>query len=216
MLFRLTEASAGSATTLLVGPQVDVFDVDAAVNNFLQGITVDSGATRVITVGVNEGLVETTSGDLEVKAAGELILNDVNMVGEGTWTGPGVKVSETSAEVAAYETAFGGEVSLMNAIVQAANAGTTRISRVYSEVTTAVAANVDLVNPTNLDTALGDLSLGTFVTDYDIFFNGRLQETGVDLNADNDVYPGTTPASGQLKAEFKVKSGDKFCIVRYG
>jgi hypothetical protein len=217
-LFQIIEGSGGGTSQVNINSDVDEFDVDAAVNNFLQGMTIDSGATRVFQIGVNEGLIETTSGDMEVKAAAELILNDTNMVTEGTWTGPGVKVSETTAEVAAWETAFGGEVSIMNAVVQAYNAaaGGGRLSRVYSEVTASVAANVDLVEPTNLDTALGDLSLGTFITDYDIFFNGRLQETGVDLNADNDVYPGTTPASGMLKAEFKVKIGDKFTVIRYG
>ena len=66
----------------------------------------------------------------------------------------------------------------------------------------------------NLSAALGDLSAGVFVDDYDIYVNGQLQLNGANAAANNDVYPGTSLAAGQLKFEFTVKVGDVICVIK--
>lgn len=216
-LFGVVEGSAGGTSQVNIYGDVDEFDVDAAVVDFAQGTTHASGKTRPITIGVNDGLVETTAGDLEVKAANELLLNDTNMVNEGTWTGPGVKVSETTTEVAAYETEFGGEVSLMNAIVQAAQSGA-RGTKVYAVVTSTTVADTDVGGVgggANLDAQLPDMSGGSFLTDYDVFLNGELLRPGADAAANHDYYPGTSLVNGQLKFEFVVKTNDVICVIPY-
>lgn len=216
-LFRVTEGSAGGTSEVTIDSAVDLYDNNAVDVDFNSGISANSGGTRPIDVGVNDGLVETTAGNLEVKAAGEVILNDTNMVSEATWTGPGVKVSETTTEVTDYETAFGGEVSLMNAIVQAYNHGA-RGTKVYANVTSTTVADTDVGGVgggANLDAQLPDMSGGTFLTDYDLFLNGALLRPGADAAANNDYYPGTSLANGQVKFEFTVKLNDVICVIPY-
>jgi hypothetical protein len=207
-LFQIIEGSAGGTSQVNINSDVDEFDVDAAVNNFLQGISIDSGGTRPIDVGVTDGVIETTAGDLQVGGAnGEVILNDINMDTEGTWTGPGVKVSETTAEVVAYETAFGGEVSLMNAIVQA-NSASSR-TRVQTICVSDITANIDIGGPsgtvTNLDADLPAYSTVTFLTDVDIYLNGELMRNGIDAAANEDFYPGTSDTLSDIRCEFNLK-----------
>jgi hypothetical protein len=205
-LFSIVEGSAGGTSQFNIHSDVDEYDNDAAVVNFAQGASIASGKTRPIDIGVNDGLVESTAGILEVKSAADLILNDGNMVSEGTWTGPGVKVSDTTAEVAAYETAFGGEVSLMNALVQAKN--TQLRTKVQAVLTSNVAADTDVNGPgtphanTDVDLAAYDAVPTSFVQDVEVFLNGEILRNGADAAANEDVYPGGTPAEGDLKFEF--------------
>jgi len=211
--FKLTEGSGGGTTTLEVGTAVDTFDVNAVVNDFNAGMTVRSGGSNPIEIGVTDGLLRTTSGDLEVRGTGELILNDGNMIAEGSWAGPGVKVSDTTTEVSDYESAFGGEVSLMRAIVLAAQAGAGLSigSRVFANVTQAENEDVDIGGTSggaNLDAQLPDLSSGTFVDNHKLFWNGLFKRPGANAAANNDYYPGTSLALGQIKLEFKAKVGD--------
>ena len=119
-----------------------------------------------------------------------------------------MKVTETTTEITTYETNFGGEVSLFNAINQAYAQSTAR-RKVVAVVTTTAVADTDVSGPSddnNIDADLGDLSAGTFVTDYDIYLNGVLLRNGANAAANHDVYPGTSLANGQLKFEFTVKS----------
>jgi hypothetical protein len=197
-----------------LGADVDSFNVDAIDNDFANGVKIDTGSGAPIHVGVTDGHVETTTGDLHIQAAAEIFLDDVNQTGS-TWAQTdGIKLSETTDEWDAFETAF-GEVSLLNAIVQAAGAASAR-RRVCSVVTVAALADVDVSGPANdnnLDTDLGDISGGTFVDDYDIYLNGQYQRLGANSGANFDVYPGTALANGQLKFEKKLKVGDTICVV---
>ena len=216
-LFRVTEGSGGGNSTVAIASAVDLYDNNAVDVDFNSGASFRSGGARPVDVGVNDGLVETTAGNLEVKAAAELILNDTNMVSEATWTGPGVKVSDTTTEVSDYETAFGGEVSLMNAVVQAYNHGA-RGAKTYANVTSTTVADTDvggIGGGANLDAQLPDMSGGTFLTDYDVFLNGELLRPGADAAANNDYYPGTSLATGQLKFEFPVINNDVICVIPY-
>jgi hypothetical protein len=216
-LFAIIEGSAGGTSEVHIAGDVDLYDNDAVDVDFNAGISANTGGTRPIDVGVNDGLVETTAGDLEVKSAAELILNDTHMVTEATWTGPGVKLTDDQTEVTAYETAFGGEVSLFDAIVQAYNHGA-RGTKVYANATATVAADTDVGGVgggANLDAQLPDMSGGVFLTDYDVFLNGDLLRPGADAAANNDYYPGTSLANGQLKFEFVIVINDVLCVIPY-
>ena len=208
VLLRIVEGSAGGTSVVEIGSSVDTFDVNAAVNDFSSGATINSGGTRPITVGVTDGVIATTAGDLRLFATTELLLDDGNFAAEGSWAQTGVKVTETTTEITTYETNFGGEVSLFNAINQAYAQSTAR-RKVVAVVTTTAVADTDVSGPSddnNIDADLGDLSAGTFVTDYDIYLNGVLLRNGANAAANHDVYPGTSLANGQLKFEFTVKS----------
>jgi hypothetical protein len=215
-LFRIVEGSAGGTSEVHLGTDVDTFNVDAVVNDFAEGIRADTGGTR-IDVGVNAGVIETTStNDLRILGAGELYLDDGNQTGS-TWAQTnGIKLSDTTAEWDAFEVKY-GEVSLLNAIVQ----GDERNPKVYAVVTVTTTANNDVGGVgggTNLDAQLPDMSLGSFLTDYDVFLNGQLLRPGADASANHDYYPGTSLANGQLKFEFQVKAGalpDVVCVIPY-
>lgn len=225
-LFKITEGSAGGTSVVALGPDVDTFDSDAILNDFRNGAKFDTDAAdTTIDIGVTAANQITSGGALTIKNTGandlslvssqEMLLDDANQTGS-TWaqTG-GIKLSETTAEWDAFETEF-GEVSLLNAIVAAKNTSGRR--RVFANVTANLAADVDVSGPANdnnLDANLGDLSGGAFIDDYDIYLNGQYQRPGANAAANNDVYPGTALANGQLKFEKKLKTGDVIAIVDY-
>lgn len=214
-LLRILEGSAGGTSEVQLGTDVDVFNVDAIVNDFAEGIRADTGGTR-IDVGVNAGVVESTgANDLRILGAAELFLDDGNQTGS-TWAQTsGIKLSDTQAEWDLFETNF-GEVSLLNAINQAKNTSA-RNTKVYANVTVDTNANLDvsLANG-NLDTALPAMNAGSYLTDYDVFLNGNLLRPGANAAANNDYYPGTTiTAPAKLKFEFKVKNQDVLCVIPY-
>jgi len=205
-LFGITEGSAGGTSEISFGAAVDVFNNDAAVNDFAAGATINSGGTRTITVGVTDGVIETTAGDLMVKAFAELLFDDANQTGS-SWAQDGIKLSDTQAEWNAFETEF-GEVSLLAAIVAASNSASR--TRVQTVVTVNVAADNDVNGPggaNNLDVNLPAYNLVTFLTDVDVYLDGLLLRNGANAAANNDVYPGTSPAAGDLRFEYALKGG---------
>lgn len=213
VLLQVTEGSAGGTSEITIGPDVDLYDNNAVDVDFLQGAKFDTGGTR-IDIGMTAGTIETQAGnDLTILGAQELFFDDGNRSGS-TWSAA-IKLAETTAEWDAFETTFGGEVSLMNAIVSAATTGA-RGTKTYAEVTAAVTAGNDVGGVgggTNLDAQIPDMSSGTFTTDYDLYLNGLIQEGGADASANNDYYPGTSLANGQVIFEFDLEIGDKICVI---
>jgi len=194
---------------------VDTFDSSAVVNDFDQGIRVDTGGQR-INIGETAGLIESTgANNLRLLGAAEMFLDDGNQTGS-TWAQTdGIKLSETTAEWDAFEVRY-GEVSLLNALVQAGS--TTRGNKVYANVTSTTTANNNIGGVgggTNLDAQLPDMSVGDFLYDYDVYLNGELVRPGADSSANNDYYPGTSLANGQLMFEYTVKLGDVICVIPY-
>jgi len=221
-LFVITEGSAGGTSVVQVSAGVDTFDVDAVLNDFLNGASFDTGAAgTTINIGTTANQIDSGgaltiasggAGDLDLVAAAQLTFTD-QWYAASTYD-TDLVLADSSAEWDAFETEF-GEVSLLNAIVQASNAG--GITKTCANVTANVAADVDISNSDgNLDAALGDLSGGDFVGDHDVFLNGQLLRSGANAAANNDVYPGTdldNASDGQLKYEFKLKTGDVVCII---
>lgn len=210
-LLRIDPAS-GNDTVSLDVDTLDVNNVNDA--DFSGGAIFDSGGTP-IRVGSTVGYIDTASADLGIRAGGELYLDDGNQAGS-TWTQTaGLKLSETTAEWDAFETAF-GEVSLLQAVTQSK-----RRAKVYANVTSTTNADTDvggIGGGSNLDTQLPNMSLGDFLTDYDVFLNGELLRPGANSGANNDYYPGTSLTNGQLRFEFRVKAGatpDVICVIPY-
>lgn len=222
-LFRLVEGSAGGTSVVEVGADVDTFDINAVLNDFLNGASFDTGAAATtINIGTTANQIDSggeltlASGgatDLNLVAALELNLTDSYRAGS-TWSlADGIALANSSAEWDAFEVQF-GEVSLLNAITQASNAG--GIVKVCAVVTVTTNAGLDVsLGDGNLDTSLGDLSGGTFSSDHDVYLNGVLLRGDDSLTGanDHDVYPGTSLAAGQLKFEFRVKAGDQICVI---
>lgn len=221
-LFVVTEGSAGGTSVVQISAGVDTFDVDAVLNNFLNGASFDTGAAgTTINVGVTANQIDSGgalviasggAGDLDLSAAAQLVFIDQWYTASTYDTD--LVLADSAAEWSAFETEF-GEVSLLNAIVQASNVG--GITKVCANVTANTNEDTDVSNgDANTDAALGDLSGGSFVGDHDIFFNGQLLRSGANAAANNDVYPGTdldNASDAQLKFEFKIKTGDVICVI---
>ena len=212
ILFRVIEGSAGGTSEVAIEAAVDVFDNDAVVNDFAAGATINSGGTRPITVGVTDGEVTTTAGDLMVRAAAELLLDDANQTGS-TWTQDGIKLSETTQEWDDFESQF-GEVSLLNAILQAS---TGERDRVDATLTANVTSPADVNGPgtphNNTDVDLLPYS-NSGIASLEVFLNGEL------LRLTDDYTAGGTPADGDLSFTFDLKGTgskpDQITVIRNG
>lgn len=212
-------ANAGNDAVEIDADTFDVNNVNTA--DFLNGVTVDSGGTAInlgVTAGQIDGSALTVASaaatDLTLRGTRELFLDDGNQTGS-TWaqTG-GIKLSDTTAEWDAFETAF-GEVSLLSAIVTA-NSTTARGKTVGVVTGGPHAADTNITGAggtPNLDAQLGDYSTKTFVTDVDVYLNGTLMRNGANAAANHDVYPGTSPANGDLKFEFLIKTNDVITMI---
>ncbi len=199
-LFSIVEGSAGGTSQVNIHSDVDEFDVDAVVNDFAAGATIGSGGSRPITVGVTDGEIATTAGNLRIIAADEMYLDDVNQTGS-TWAQTdGIKLSETTGEWDLFETNF-GEVSILNAISQAYSGGVR--TKVQATLTANVTASNDVNGPgtahNNTDVDLAPFDNVTFNTDVDVFLNGEL------MRYTDDVVAGGTPAEGDLQFTFNLK-----------
>lgn len=217
-MFCIIEGSAGGTSEVAVGAAVDTFNVDAAVNDFAEGATFDSGGTA-IDVGVTAGRINATAlelqastGVLRLDAATSLRFDDGNQTGS-TWAQAfGITLSNSTAEWDAFETAF-GETSLLDAIVQAQGGAATKTC---ATVTQNESADTDIGGTgggLNLDGQIHDISGGDFVGDHDVYWNGQLLRGGATSGTNNDYYPGTSLALGQIKLEFKAKTNDVLCII---
>ena len=194
-LLRIMPNAAGDEIEV----NVDTLDVNTVNDSdFSQGATFDSGGTG-ISVGVTAGYISTAAADFGVRAGAELYLDDANQTGS-TWAQTaGIKLSDTTAEWDAFETAF-GEVSLLNAIVASYNASSR--TRADAVVSSAITANTLIEGPNgpgsaNLDVDLVDYRTKTFVSDVEVFINGQLMRNGANAAANNDVYPSAVSAEQQ-------------------
>lgn len=222
ILFRIIEGSAGGTSKVSVEDDVDEFDVDAVVSDFLNGAKFDTGAAgTTIDIGVTTANAITSGGSLELvtAATSELQLDSggrlsfTDQYEPAGWSLDGIALSDSAQEWTDFETEF-GEVSLLDAILQASSAG--GIRKVHATATSTVTANNDISGPSddnNLDTDLGDLSNGNFINDYDIYVNGVYNRPGADAAANHDVYPGTALANGQLRFEYTITTGDEIMVM---
>lgn len=210
-LFTITEGSTGGTSTITFNSDTDVFDSSAILNDFDKGVKVATGGAEIdisTTIIANTATIESVgvTNDLRLLSARDLYLDDVNQVGSSWAQTNGIKLSATTAEWTAYETAFGGEVSLLNAITQAY----TKQKRV--KVQAILTADVLATNDVNGPIGAGNCNVNLlpfnlvptgFVQDVEVYLNGELLRN--DLVGAEDVYPGTTPGNGDLKFTFKLK-----------
>jgi hypothetical protein len=216
-LFRVTEGTGASDSEVRLSSDVDIFNIDAVVNKFENGMTVDESGGSPIEIGLTPGLIATSAGNMSLRATvGELFFEDTNRSGS-TWA-TNIKLSEDTAEWDAYEAKF-GEASLMGAIVAASSS---RTPPIFATVTADIAADADASGPAgdnNLAVNLGDLSVGTFTDDYSFFLNGYRLRPGANVGAGFDIYPGSSLAAGQVRFAEKLKASpnnsDVFMVEKW-
>jgi hypothetical protein len=217
------EDSTGARDLLSIQPNVagdevelniDTLDINNVNDaDFLGGAKFDTGGTA-INVGSTTGQIDaagltvkaTGANDLLLDSDQEIFFDDANQDGS-SWVASALKLSETSGEWNTYRTNF-GEVSLINALNQAFGTGVGQAhNKAVAVVTTGIAANTNVTGAggsPNIDAQLLDYSAISFMTDVNIYLNGQLLRNGADSSANHDVYPGTTPANGDLMFEFNL------------
>lgn len=217
-LFRVIEGSAGGTSEVEISAAVDLYDNNAVDVDFASGATINSAGTRPIDIGVNDGIIESTAGALEVQATTVLSFDDGYKPAGWSLT-EGIHLSDSAQEWTDFEAAF-GEVSLLNAIEQAYT-GTSR-TKIKATMTANVVANTDINGPSyaaNCDTDLAPYNNITFLTDVDVYLNGELLRNNASSGAE-DVYPGTSAAQGDLKFTFALKGTgskpDQITVITWG
>jgi hypothetical protein len=207
-LFRITEGSGAGTTSVAFEADVDLFRVDAILNDFDNGISANTGGTRPIDVGVQDGIIESTAGALELEAATVLSFDDgYKPVG---WSLiEGIHLADSAAEWTNFEAEFGGEVSLLNAIVQAKQSterATAWANVIVADIPADTLIKGDAV--ANISAVLPSYKGLSFITDVEIFINGTKQRPGATALSNNDVYPSAVAAEqalGNFYAEFVLR-----------
>lgn len=177
-----------------------------------------SGGDIIADSGFSISSGSEAAGDLNLDAMqGLLRFHDQYQAGS-SWTSDYVHLSDSTAEWDAYETTFGGEVSLFNAIVQAATISA-HVKGVGVVSAATIAANTNVTGAggsPNIAPQLPSYNAITFLEDVNVFLNGQLMRNGADLDADNDCYPGTSDDNGDLKFEFDLKLNDVITLEVHG
>lgn len=219
-LFVITEGSGGGTSTFAVLSAVDNYDNDAVDVDFANGTKHDTSGSP-IHVGVTAGTIESVGAavDLTLLAGRELFFDDANRSGS-TWSAA-VKLTDTQAEWNDLETTFGGEFSIAKMLVDAFN-NSAQPQFAFAVVTAATVSSDTNVTGAggspNLDAQLLDYSTLTFADDVRIYLNGVRLRPGADATANFDVYPGDTPANGDIKFESPTRlfNGDTILMEAYG
>jgi hypothetical protein len=200
---------------------IDTFDINNGNDaDFLNGAIFDSGGTS-INVGVTAAQIDAAasltlaatggSSNLTLSAGLEMLFVDGNKAGS-TYAGD-LKLSETSQEWSDFESRYGGEISIIKAIMMG------RMRKAVAVTTGPIDANGNVTGAgggANLDAQLLDYSTVDFVTQVNVYLNGALLRNGADATANHDVYPGDTATTGDLKFEFALAGTDVVTMEIYG
>jgi outer membrane murein-binding lipoprotein Lpp len=107
-----------------------------------------------------------------------------------------------------------GEINTINNALTTLS-GSAHRTRYNAGVITSVNANTNITFPTNLDAQLGNYSNADFTSKVNVYLNGILLLPGVDGSNANDVYPGDSATSGDVKFPYHVRSGSQVVMEIY-
>lgn len=207
--------SSNSEDTLTVA--VDRIAFSSSVPTwFEKGITVDGNGSP-INIGVLPGTINTLTGvNLVLSGGNQLKFSDA-MGPDSTYLGGAIPFATATFEWNNFSSDFGNATSLLGAlhILSQSLSASVRHSRFNAGVTANPAlANDNITFPTNIDAQLGSYVGRDFKKDVEIYLNGILLLPGTTADQ-NDVYPGTSAATGDLKFPYKLKSGSQIAMVIY-
>lgn len=207
--------SSDSTDTLVTA--VDRFSVSSSFpSTFQSGISVATGSTS-INVGVVAGTVGTQSGSNLILSGGAQLGFSDFFGPSSTFVGGIVPLATSTAQWNTYVTDF-GQNSLLGALhfLSASLSGSNKRIRFNGGITTTVSADTNVTFPTNIDAQLGSYVGRDFKKDISIHLNGTLLLPAYNVVEGNDVYPGTTPSTGDLKFPYELRSGSQITLEIYG
>lgn len=207
--------SSNSTDTLVVA--VDRFSVSSSFpSSFQSGISVATGSTT-INIGVAAGTIATVSGsNLILSGGAQLGFSDIYGP-TSTYAGGVLPLATSSAQWNTFVTDF-GQNSLFGALhfLSASLSGSTKRARYTGGITVTTSNDVNITFPTNIDAQMGSLVGRDFKKDVNIYLNGTLLLPAYTASEGNDVYPGTTLSTGDLKFPYELRSGSQVTMEIFG
>lgn len=160
-------------------------------------------------------VMSATGSNLVLSSGADLVMGDGYKLAS-TYTSNFV-LANSVADWNTYVTDF-GQISLFDALhfLSQSMTGSKGQMRRDAVVLSTQNADTNITYPTNLDAPLLNFSSypsSSFVSGVLVYVNGQLQRNGQDGAANHDVYPGTAPANGDLKFEFKIHKDDVITMI---
>lgn len=209
---------ASSDSTDLMTVNVDRISFSSSfVSTFNQGISVATGSSQV-NVGVIAGAVNTLSGTTLLLSGGSQLQFTDFYGAASNYSGGKIPLATTTAEWNNFVAGFGNTQTILGAFTTLSQSISSSVGervRYNAGVTADVSADTNITFPTNLDAALGSYVAKDFRKDVEIYYNGILLLPGSSSFSSNDVYPGNSHASGDLKFPYTVRSGSLISMVIY-
>lgn len=185
-------------------------------STFQSGISVATGSTS-IGLGVIAGTLHTLTGS-SLLLSGGLQLKFADSFGAAsTYSGGIMPFSTSSSEWNEFVINFGSR-SVLSAFnfLSSSISGTLKRARYTCGVAADLSADVNVTYPTNVDAQMGSYFGRNFSSDLDIYLNGVLLVPGTSAANPNDVYPGTSASSGDLKFPYALRSGSIITMIVHG
>lgn len=202
----VTVTSGADVGSLNLGAAAATLSARDGITEALVGLVPGAAATLLMQASDNSILAFVSAdktGDLRVMASADVLMHDGNM--PESWSNvDGIPFSGAQSDWTSFESMFGGGVSLLNAIVQAANKDA-RVKYVH-------AVESDVAADTDVSTGANYSGIGNFVSDVNVYLNGVLLRNGSNAGSNFDVYPGNSAGLGDLKFEFELKAGDVITV----
>lgn len=206
---------ASSDTTDTLTVNVDRFSVSGTFPaSFQKGISVSTGSGQV-DLGVIPNTINSLTGTRLVLSGGTSLGFSDGFGVLSNYTGGIIPFATSTLEYNNFTTGFGNQTSLLGALYflsQSVSASARPRIRTSAGVTTTVVADTNITFPTNLDAALSSYSGKNFQREINVFLNGVLLIPGFTVGNPNDVYPGTSPSTGDLKFPMTLRSGTLLSI----
>lgn len=213
-LWKLASSDSGDTLTTAV----DRISFSSSFpTTFQEGISVATGSTR-IDVGNIAGTVNTLTGaNLILKGGNQTNFSD--FFGDtSTYLGGAIPFATATLEWNNFATGFGNQTSILGAlhvISQSLSSSLRRIRASAGLTPLITSAHTNITFPTNLDAPLLGYTGRDFVKDLNVFLNGILLLPGRSVSDPNDVYPGTTVSTGDLKFSMTLRTGSIISMERF-
>jgi hypothetical protein len=147
------------------------------------------------------------SNKIDLYSSGTLSFADSGSF-TSSYGGQPILFSSGTSEWNGFYTYFGPSATILSAFTALSQSISSSVKRTIERagVTDKVNAGVNITFPTNLDVQLQSYAGKDFLNDVNVYLNGVLLNPALTVGA-GDVYPGTNPATGDLKFEQKLRSG---------
>lgn len=215
---RLWSLLASTNTLMINANTLSVSSSNPA--GFLKGIQVATGSAE-IDIGVKLGTIGTLSGTNLVLSGGAQLKFSDFFGPQSTYTGGEVPLAVSTVEWSTFFSDFGassilGAFNFLSSSLFGVNSGSLVRSRASAGVTASIAAGTNVTFPGALDAPLLSYSGRDFINDVNVYLNGVLLMPGPSSTNPNDVYPGTSATSGDLKFPMNLRSGSILSMEVFG